>query len=141
MTRSCVATLVLAVALVVPGTVSAQSAGPAAVTAADATPFLGNWNITLESPMGAMAMAATVKVDAGKVAAEISSEQMGKSPVAELTKQGASLVLHYSFDYQGQQIPAALTLAPTGDKVNVSLDIAGGAFVASGTATKASPKP
>lgn len=143
MRRPLLASLIViaALGLSVPTTSFAQAAAPAVVSAADAAPFIGNWNLNLDSPMGPMMMMAMLKVDAGKVAAEVSSDQMGKSPVSELAKQGTNLTLFYSFDYQGQQIPAALTLSSVGDKVNVNLDIAGGAFVATGTATKAAAAP
>jgi hypothetical protein len=130
--------LALSVSVFSPVSALAQSpaAGPAVVSPADAAPFIGDWTLTMDSPMGPMIMNASIKNDAGKVTAEISSEQMGKSPVSEVAKQGTSLVLHYSFDFQGQQIPAAITLAPAAEKINVNLDIAGGAFTATGTAAK-----
>jgi hypothetical protein len=141
MFRSLIAVSCLALAIGTftsrPVLAQAPAAGPAAISAADAAPFLGDWTLTLESPMGQMIMTASLKSDAGKVTGEVGSEQMGKSPVAEMSKQGANLLLHYSFDYQGQMIPAVVTLTPAGEKVNVNLDIAGGAFVATGTAAKA----
>ena len=88
-----------------------------------------------------MAMALSIKADAGKVLGEIGSDQMPKAMIADITKAGTALVLRYDFDYQGQAIPVSVTLTPAGEKVTASMDFAGGAFQMSGTATKAGAKP
>lgn len=135
---------VLALIVTLASGLSAQAPSPAAPTAAAptaATPenvasFLGDWTLSAEGPNGPGVFALSVKTDAGKVTAEISSEVQGKQPVTELLKKGTSLILKYGFDYQGNPVSVVVTLTPSADKVLVDFDFADGAYVMSGTATK-----
>lgn len=112
------------------------AATPAAVTPADAAPFMGDWTLTLESPMGPSAMAMSVKTDAGKVVASLSSDMMPLTNITDVTKTGPSLVLSYSFDYEGNAVPVVVTLTPKADKLDAHLSFAAGAFEMSGTGAK-----
>jgi hypothetical protein len=142
MSRALLALSCLALTLAATTVVRAQqpTPPPAAITAADVAAFLGDWTLTLDSPMGPSAMTLSVKTDAGKVGGEISSEMMPKSPIADITKAGANLVLKYSFDYQGNMVPVVITLTPSADKVGAHLSFADGAFEMAGTAAKAAAK-
>ena len=115
----------------------AAPATPAALTPADAAPFLGDWNIVGESQMGPFVMSLSIKVDDGKVGAVISSQIQAATPVAHITKGANGLVLRYSFDYDGNSIPAVLTVATREDKIDASFSFADGAFEMAGVGTKA----
>lgn len=134
--RQVFASLVMSLALVAPAFAQQPAPPvPAPPTAAEAAPFMGDWTIAAESQMGPTAMALTIKIEADKVQGEISSEQMPKTVITDVVKSGPSLLLRYSFDFQGMAIPVVVTLTP-GATVAVSIDFAGGAFVMAGTATK-----
>jgi hypothetical protein len=115
----------------------ASAATAATVSASDAKPFLGDWNVVGESPMGPFTTAVSVKVEAAKVVASVSSDIQPLTPISEISKSGESLILAYSFTYEGNAIPALLTLTPKADKLDASFDFAAGAFVMTGVGTKA----
>jgi hypothetical protein len=115
----------------------ATPAATAAVSAADAKPFLGDWNVVGESPMGPFTTAVSVKVEADKVVASVSSDMQPLTAITEISKSGESLILAYSFSFEGNAIPALLTLTPKADKLDASFDFAAGAFVMTGVGTKA----
>jgi hypothetical protein len=136
-----VRSLVLAATLgVAAASVAAQSpaspAAPAPLTAADAKNLIGDWNIAADGPQGSMVLLLTIKAQADKTVAEISADVMGLSPITDITKFGDSVILRYSFDYQGSAIPAELTLTPSGDTLKAYFDFAGGAFTMPGVATR-----
>jgi hypothetical protein len=108
----------------------------AAATPESAATFLGDWTLTAEGPNGPGTFALSVKTDAGKVMAEISSEVQSRQPITDLSTSGASLVLRYSFDYQGNPVSVVVTLTPDKDKVGAQLDFADGAYIMTGSATK-----
>ena len=110
------------------------------VTPADAAPFLGDWTLTMNGQNGPGVFTLKVKTEADKVSGEISSDQMALTPISDIRKSDKSLVLSYSFDYQGMPVSAVVTLTPVDDKVSASIDFAGGAYVMDGTATKKAAK-
>jgi hypothetical protein len=141
LTSACLALAILAT----PALSSAQSpapaaaAAPAAVTPADAKPFLGDWAIAGESQMGPFVVNLSIKEEAGKVAATISSEIQPPTAVTDITKTANGLLLRYSFDYEGNAIPALLTVAMKADKLDALFSFADGAFEMGGVGTKATP--
>ncbi|ODS59105.1 MAG: hypothetical protein ABS36_02900 [Acidobacteria bacterium SCN 69-37] len=144
LTAACLA-MALAAA---PGFALAQASAPAAaapagITAADAAPFLGDWSIVGESPMGPFTTALSIKVENGQVGAVLSSDIQPATPIANanIRKTGNNLVLYYSFDYEGNSIPAVLTLTPDADKVNAGFSFADGAFEMGGVGTKTPAAP
>jgi hypothetical protein len=131
--------LVVAIALFAPAvaTLGAQSAAPAAVTPVQAAPFLGDWVVSAQGQQGPLTFALAVTATDGKVAAEISNDQMpGKQAITDITKTGEMLTLKYSLDYQGNSVPVVITLTPAAETLKVSFDFAGGQFMLAGTATK-----
>jgi hypothetical protein len=120
-----------------PAPAPAAQAGP--LKPADAAAFLGDWTLTMESPMGPAAIALSIKAESEKVVGEISSDMMPKTAITAIEKSGANLVLKYDFSYEGNAVPVVVTLTP-GDKIGASMDFAGGAFQMNGTATKAAAK-
>ena len=116
---------------------AAQSA--AQVTAADAAPFIGEWTLDLQSQDGPRTFALVVKVEKEKetVVGEITGGTTPAQPITDVTKADKSLVLRYSFDYQGNPVSTIVSLTPAPeDKMSAQIDFAGGAYIMSGTATK-----
>jgi hypothetical protein len=128
-------TVVIAAAvLVLPLTSYAQ----ATLAVADATAFIGTWELGLDTPQGPMSMNLVVKDDGGKVAAEISAPPMlpDVQKIPDVSKDGTGLLLKYVLEAQGMQIPAKILLSPVGDKWKASFDFMDGQFTVEGTATK-----
>jgi hypothetical protein len=124
------------------GMLHAQQAAPASApaqapaTPADVAAVVGDWTLNMDTPMGPMATMLSMRVDAGKVAADVSNDMMGKSTVSEVLKKGATFVLTYSMDMQGQAIPVVLTLTPKGEGLTASFDFGGGQFQMDGVGTR-----
>lgn len=118
------------------GSFELQQPSSTPITPADAAPFIGEWTLDVQGANGPATITLVIKVDNDKVAAEIGSDQMPVQPVTEISKRDKSLVLSYSFDYQGTPVPCVVTLTPAGDKTNVDMDFANGAYQMGGTATK-----
>jgi uncharacterized lipoprotein YbaY len=116
----------------------AAPAAPAAATAADTKPFLGDWTISGESPMGPFSTALSIKAEGDKTSAVISSEIQPPTTITgeNIQKSGNNLVLYYSFDFDGNSIPAVLTLALKEDKLDAFFSFADGAFEMGGVGTK-----
>lgn len=107
------------------------------VTAADASPFVGDWTLALQGPNGPGEFDLSVKVENEKVSADIASEQLPKLPIREISKADKTLNLVYSFTWEGNPVEAVVSLTPATDgKVTAQIDFAGGAYIMSGTATK-----
>jgi hypothetical protein len=97
------------------------------VTPAEAAPFVGDWTLALEGPNGPGTFALTVKIEKEKVTGEISLDK-------------GTLVLAYTFTYEGNLVDAVVSLTPDKeDKVAAQIDFAGGAYVMTGTAKKKDP--
>jgi hypothetical protein len=117
-----------------PAVSSAQSA--AQVTAADAAPFIGEWALALQSQDGPQESDLAVKVEQDKVVGEIMLGGMTHS-ITDVTKSDKSLVLRYSFDYQGNPVDTVVSLTPGPEgKMAAQIAFAGGAYIMSGDATK-----
>ena len=114
-----------------------QTSTPA--TPADAAPFLGDWTLTLQGPNGPGNFDLTVKVEEQKVVGEIAvpTGEMPKNFIPDVAMNDKTMELRYSFDYQGNQVAAVVSLTPAADgKVNAQIDFAGGAYLMTGTAAK-----
>lgn len=115
---------------------AATAAAPAGVTAAEAGPFLGDWTITGQSDMGPFVIALSMAVEEESVVGTMSSEIQAATKITDVTKSGDNLVLRYYFDYEGNAVPAMVTLAPKADKLDATFSFAEGAFVMSGVGAK-----
>ena len=116
---------------------TATPATAAQVTPTDAEPFLGDWTLALQGPNGPGTFDLSVKVENEKVVGDITAETMTTQKFTEISKPEKSLVLRYSFTYEGTPVDAAVFLTPAPEgKMNAQIDFAGGAYVMSGTATK-----
>src|SRR5690606_13003625 len=94
---------------------SRQTTSPAQATPAHARPFLGDWTINAESPMGPATLHLSVMDEGGVVRARMKGGQQGESSISDVRAQAQSLVLRYTFDYQGQPIPTVVVLTPQAD--------------------------
>ena len=117
---------------------AASAAQPAAtVTPADAAPFIGDWILNLQGPNGPGTFGLTVKVEKEKVVAEITGETTAMQPITDVTKDDTSLVLSYSFNYEGNAVDAVVRLTPAAEgKMNAQISFASGAYIMSCNATK-----
>ena len=123
----------LALLATAPFAVSAQSA----LDTSAAQAFLGSWALSMDSPQGAFVMDLEITDASGKVAASVGADELGgMTDVADVTLSGSDLVLRYSIDIQGQTAPIALTLAPDGGDLKVTMDFADGMFTMLGRGTK-----
>jgi len=147
MVRTALVSSVLALGVMAIPVVTLQAAQQAAApapaptaqapaTPADVAPVVGDWTLTMETPMGPMATMLSMRVHAGKVAADLTNDMMGKSTVSEISKKGAAFVLSYSMDMQGQAIPVVLTLTPKGEGLTASFDFGGGQFQMDGVGAR-----
>jgi hypothetical protein len=131
MIRSALIHAVLVAGLLAP----VQSGGQ--VTATDAAAFLGDWTLTLQGPNGPGTFDLTVKVEKEKVVGEITNPQLPTQPITSIAKADKTLVLRYTFMWEGNPVDAAVSLTPADDgKVAAQIDFAGGAYTMTGTATK-----
>ena len=135
-TRRLAVAAVLMGAILAPLGVSAQSE----LNSSDASAFMGEWLVSLDTEFGAFDMDLSIMDQGGKVAVSITSPDPagGASAVTEITdvsKSGDNLVLNYELDAQGQLIPISVTLAPDGDDLAAAFDF-GGQFFADGGATR-----
>lgn len=141
MIRSLAARTVLVGALltgsVAAGPALAAGQAGAALTPAAAAPFVGDWTLNLEGPNGPGTFELSVKVENEKVTAQISGGTGTNQPIPDISKSGESLVLSYSFNYEGNAVDATVRLTPAPEaKTNAEISFAGGAYVMNGTATK-----
>jgi hypothetical protein len=117
----------------------AQAAAAAApsIAPADLAPFLGEWTMALSGPNGPGTFMLSVRSEKDKPAADVSSDQMPKQAISDFSMAEKSLVMGYSFTWEGNPVSAVITLSPGPDGVTkAQIDFAGGAYVMTGTAAK-----
>jgi hypothetical protein len=133
--RSMVSSLFVAAVLAASPLMAVAQTG---VAAADAGPFMGNWVVSLSSPMGDLTMNVAVSANGDKVATAITGDALvpGKPDAAEISKTGNALVMNYTGEAGGMELPVTLTFTPDADKMKVKCSIMSGAFEMDGTATK-----
>jgi hypothetical protein len=121
------------------GAAQTQTAATAAapLTVAQLAPFLGDWTLDMQGPNGPAAFTLSVRSEADKPAADITSDQMPKQPISDFSMSEKSLVLGYSFNYEGNPVSAVIYLTPDEKgETRATIDFAGGAYVMNGTAKK-----
>jgi hypothetical protein len=142
MIRTAITSTALIAGLLMPSSIAASQAGNAAqsatqVTAADAAPFIGDWTLDLQGPDGPGVFDVTVKVEKDKVTGEITSGTTPTQPFTDITKSDKSLVLNYSFMYEGTPVDAVVRLTPAPEaRMNAQINFAGGAYIMSGPAVR-----
>ena len=131
MIRTTLVSTVLVATLLAPASALAQ------VTAADVASFLGDCTLAMQGPNGPGTFNLSVKVEDDKVVGEIGSDALPTQKVTSISKTEKSLVVNYSFPWEGNSIDAVVSLTPgTDGKVAAQIDFAGGAYTMTGTATK-----
>jgi hypothetical protein len=105
---------------------------------ADASAFIGNWTITLDTPQGTFDQSVVIKDEAGKVVAELSNQmQPDVQKVTDISKKGDELVMKFSGNFQGNPFEAQITMTQDGeDKCKLVFDINGGQFSMNGSGTR-----
>jgi hypothetical protein len=104
---------------------------------ADVAPFVGEWTLELEGPNGPGTFTLKVTTEKEKVTAEIGSEAMPAQPISTISIEEKSLVLGYSFTWEGNNVDAVVSLTPEKEgKTAAQIDFAGGAYVMTGRGTK-----
>jgi hypothetical protein len=110
---------------------------PKTVSVAEAAPFLGEWTLAMQGPNGPGTFNLSITAEKDKVSAEIESDMLPKQPISSISLVDKSLVLGYSFTWEGNPVDAVVSLTPGKDgPMAAQIDFAGGAYVMTGTATK-----
>jgi mono/diheme cytochrome c family protein len=118
------------------GAVSAPS-----ITPEQAAPFMGDWLVSLSMGAGEATQVVSIKADAGRVTATVSSDMQPALNVTDISLSGKSLVLKYVSSMQGNPIPSVMTLTPdaTGPALRANLSVMDGQYEMAGTAAKQAP--
>jgi hypothetical protein len=107
------------------------------VTAAQLAPFVGEWALALQGPNGPGAFALSIRTEGDKPQGDISSDQLPKRPIDAFSMADKTLLLPYSFTWEGNPVEAVVKLTPSPDgTMKAQIDFAGGAYIMDGTATK-----
>src|SRR5688572_8188854 len=105
------------------------------VAPADAAPFVGDWTLTLQGPNGPGSFDLSVTVDKDKVVGAIANESVPRQPSRSMSKNDKTLVLSYSFTWDGNPVETVVSMTPAADdKMEAKIDFANGAYVMTGTA-------
>jgi hypothetical protein len=119
------------------GTISQQAAAAPSIAPADLAPFLGDWALTLNGPDRAAAMVLSIRSEKDKPAGDLSSEAMPKQAISDFSMADKTLVMNYSFTWEGNPVSAVISMTPAADgPMKAQIDFAGGAYVMTGTAAK-----
>ncbi len=119
--------------------IASPAFGQSQLDTSQAQAFLGNWVMNLTTDMGPMNLQLNIRDQGGKVGAQFGAPDLGPmAEVTDITKNGEALLMNLFIDAQGQSIDVSLSVLPDGDGLNVDLSAAGGAFVTTARATRAS---
>ena len=108
----------------------------AQVSAADAAPYIGNWKLKFDGPMGPIEVALKVSADGGNVVGEMTSAEIGSSKAKEVVKGANGLTFKFDLDIMGMQLPGSVILTPDGAKYKATFEVMDGAFSIPGEAAK-----
>jgi hypothetical protein len=138
-----VSTKVMGWALVATLLGATLATGPAAAQSqldvAQAQAFMGQWVVNMDTEYGPFSMNLAIADQGGKVAATMSSAEMGgDQAITDITRSEESLVLRFTGNAQGQTFDVAIALVPNGENLDVYFDVAQGMFTAQGVGTRAS---
>jgi hypothetical protein len=129
-----------ATVVVAPPAQAAAAAAPS-IAPADLAPFVGDWTLALSGPNGPATMELSVKTEKDKPAADLTSEAMPKQAITDFSMAEKTLVMGYSFTWEGNPVSAVISMTPAADgPMKAQIDFAGGAYVMTGTAAKKDKK-
>jgi hypothetical protein len=118
-----------------------QAAAAPSIAPGDLAPFVGDWTLTLSGPNGPASMDLSVKTEKDKPAADLTSEAMPKQTISDFSMAAKTLVMGYSFTWEGNPVSAVISMTPAADgPMKAQIDFAGGAYVMTGTAAKKDKK-
>lgn len=93
-------------------------------------PMVGEWDISIDTPVGAMNADLVVNED---LTGEMSSPDMGSAPLNDLSVDGNNVSFSTTVDAQGMTITMNFNGTVEGDELNGSFDTDFGAISVSGT--------
>jgi type 1 glutamine amidotransferase len=108
----------------------------AAITPAQAAPFIGDWSASVTSQMGPTTYNVSVKVDDGKVVATVGGGMFPPAAAADVYLSGKNLFVKYASNFQGMSIPGLIALTPAGQDMLMTISILDGQMEMAGRATK-----
>ena len=127
----------LVVMLAVAGWVGIAGAQEASsLDASEATDYIGEWALSMETPRGTREQTLSITDVGGKLAATLSGGRGGALDITDITKSDAGLVLAFERNMRGNSAPVVLTLSLDGDTLNATQDVNNGRFSMSGTGKK-----
>jgi hypothetical protein len=132
MNRTRVFAVVIVAALALAGSAFAQDQ-PKETPKIDVS---GTWDLSVETPQGAMALTSTFKQDGEKLTG-MQSSQMGDMPL-EGTIKGADIAFAIVIDMQGQQMTISYTGKVDGDTMSGTIEL--GSFGSATWTAKKQPK-
>jgi mono/diheme cytochrome c family protein len=121
------------------GEVQRASSPATPATAAQVTPFVGEWLVSMAMQSFEATFAVSIKNDGGKPSATISAEGQPTASVTEILAAGSSLLLKYFITMQGTPISSVLTLTPEGAGLRAAMAVMDGQFEMSGIAARQAP--
>ncbi len=101
---------------------------------ADAINTAGTWSLTVKSPGGELPVTLTLKQDGDALSGEITSAQLGASPITGRLS-GNAVNFTFSLNMQGQQAPATVQCTVDGNSIRGSISLAGQSYDFTGTRT------
>jgi hypothetical protein len=125
-----------------PGRAAGAKPAPVPLTATDAAPLMGTWQIPLETPTGRLVGSLVFRTEAGKVVAGLSAPQFPEHKITDITKTGQVVTLKASTNYSGAltafsgPVTMVLTLTPKGPDMAAWFDFNNSGFQIGGTAKK-----
>jgi hypothetical protein len=134
--------LALTIARAAPAVQTAQPPAPAPIKPSDVASVLGTWVIPLDTPRGPVVANLSIKVEAGKVVAGLSSAHLPEERITDITKSGDVITLKASKDYHGPLssyqglVTMVLTLTPKGKDLAAFFDFNYSTIQLPGTATR-----
>jgi hypothetical protein len=109
---------------------------PVEATPQNAAAFLGEWDLSGQGTNGPASFTLSLKTQAETLAAVLTNSNDEPQTVNEVSMAGTSLSLSVTFYNSGNGYPAVLTLTPSGDKILMHIEVAGGLAQVDGTAKK-----
>ncbi len=125
--------VLVAAMLAVPQAGAAQSTLPVS----EATGFLGDWRMSVDTGDGAMLGVRIGISDAGGVVATEVETDMGPGKVNSVARAEDSLVVSFDMDFAGTPVDVVISFLPEGENLQGRITAAGGSFTATVTATPA----
>jgi hypothetical protein len=82
-------------------------------------------------------MVLSIRSEKDKPAGDLSSDAMPKQAISDFSMSEKTLVMNYSFTWEGNPVSAMISMTPSADgPPKAQIDFAGGAYVMTGTAAK-----